>query len=116
MTGARSSRRRSSSVNLPIGLTLPRIVAVPLLIVFLTSSSRVHALIAAAIFILAAITGWADGMLAWRRNQVTTPGTPLDPIADKLPAAPAPVPPPALDKTTAAIAGATAARVLAVAG
>jgi len=33
-------------VNLPIGLTLTRIVAVPLLIVFLISSSRVHALIA----------------------------------------------------------------------
>jgi cardiolipin synthase (CMP-forming) len=71
-------------VNLPIGLTLTRIVAVPLLIVFLISSSRVHALIAAAIFILAAITDWADGMLARRRNQVTTLGTLLDPIADKL--------------------------------
>jgi len=44
----------------------------------------VHALIAAAIFILAAITDWADGMLARRRNQVTTLGTLLDPIADKL--------------------------------
>jgi CDP-diacylglycerol--glycerol-3-phosphate 3-phosphatidyltransferase/cardiolipin synthase len=71
-------------VNLPIGLTLTRIVAVPLLIVFLISSSRVHAVIAAAIFILAAITDWADGMLARRRNQVTTLGTLLDPIADKL--------------------------------
>jgi len=71
-------------VNLPIGLTLTRIVAVPLLIVFLISSSRVHAVIAAAIFILSAITDWADGMLARRRNQVTTLGTLLDPIADKL--------------------------------
>src|SRR5437899_1952490 len=81
---AHSFRRRSSSVNLPIGLTLTRIVAVPLLIVFLISSSRVHALIAAAIFILAAITDWADGAVARRRNQVTTLGTLLDPIADKL--------------------------------
>ena len=71
-------------MNLPIGLTLTRIIAVPLLIVFLISSSRVHAAIAAAIFILAAITDWADGMLARRRNQVTTLGTLLDPIADKL--------------------------------
>jgi CDP-diacylglycerol--glycerol-3-phosphate 3-phosphatidyltransferase len=71
-------------VNLPIGLTLTRIVAVPLLIVFLISSSRVHALIAAAIFILASITDWADGVIARRRNQVTTLGTLLDPIADKL--------------------------------
>jgi CDP-diacylglycerol--glycerol-3-phosphate 3-phosphatidyltransferase len=71
-------------VNLPIGLTLTRIIAVPLLIVFLISSSRVHAVIAAAIFILASLTDWADGVLARRRNQVTTLGTLLDPIADKL--------------------------------
>ena len=38
-------------MNLPIGLTITRIVAVPLLILFLISSSRVHALIAAAIFV-----------------------------------------------------------------
>jgi CDP-diacylglycerol--glycerol-3-phosphate 3-phosphatidyltransferase len=71
-------------VNLPIGLTLTRIIAVPLLIVFLISSSRVHALMAAAIFILASLTDWADGVIARRRNQVTTLGTLLDPIADKL--------------------------------
>jgi CDP-diacylglycerol--glycerol-3-phosphate 3-phosphatidyltransferase len=71
-------------VNLPIGLTITRIVAVPLLILFLISSSRVHAVIAAAIFILASITDWLDGVIARRRNQVTTLGTLLDPIADKL--------------------------------
>jgi CDP-diacylglycerol--glycerol-3-phosphate 3-phosphatidyltransferase len=71
-------------VNLPIGLTITRIVAVPFLILFLISSSRVHALIAAAIFTLAAFTDWLDGVLARRRNEVTTLGTLLDPIADKL--------------------------------
>ncbi|MBI4637349.1 MAG: CDP-diacylglycerol--glycerol-3-phosphate 3-phosphatidyltransferase [Candidatus Rokubacteria bacterium] len=71
-------------MNLPIGLTITRIVAVPLLIVFLISSSRVHALIAAAIFILASLTDWLDGVIARSRNQVTTLGTLLDPIADKL--------------------------------
>lgn len=71
-------------MNLPIGLTVTRIVAVPLLIVFLISSSRVHALIAAGIFILASLTDWLDGVIARRRNQVTTLGTLLDPIADKL--------------------------------
>ena len=70
-------------MNLPIGLTLTRIVAVPLLILFLISSSRVHALIAAVIFTAAALTDWLDGVLARRRNQVTTLGTLLDPIADK---------------------------------
>src|SRR2546428_239891 len=72
------SRGRSRHVNLPIGLTLTRIVAVPLLIVFLISSSRVHALIAVAIFILASITDWADGAVARRRNQVTTLGSAVD--------------------------------------
>lgn len=71
-------------MNLPIGLTITRIAFVPLLILFLISSSRVHALIAAAIFIAAAITDWADGFFARRRNEVTTLGTLLDPIADKL--------------------------------
>jgi CDP-diacylglycerol--glycerol-3-phosphate 3-phosphatidyltransferase len=63
---------------------MSRIVLVPLLIVFLISSSRVHAVMAAAIFILAALTDWLDGLIARRRNQVTTLGTLLDPIADKI--------------------------------
>jgi len=71
-------------VNLPIGLTISRIILVPFVILFLISSSRVHALIAAAIFGLAAATDWLDGLLARRRNQVTTLGTLLDPVADKL--------------------------------
>ena len=103
-------------MNLPIGLTLTRIVAVPLLIVFLISSSRVHALIAAAIFILAAITDWADGMLARRRNQVTTLGTLLDPIADKLLVAAALVSLLAIDKIDAWIVVVIVGRELAVTG
>jgi CDP-diacylglycerol---glycerol-3-phosphate 3-phosphatidyltransferase len=79
-----SSPAGSLAVNLPIGLTITRIVAVPLLIVFLISSSRVHVLIAAAIFVAAAFTDWADGYFARRRNEITTLGTLLDPIADKL--------------------------------
>src|SRR4029450_1999527 len=114
--GADSSRRRSSSVNLPIGLTLRRIVAVPLLIVFLISSSRVHAVIAAAIFTLAAITDWADGMLARRRNQVTTLGALLDPIADKLLVAAALVSLLAIDKIDAWIVVVIVGRELAVTG
>lgn len=71
-------------MNLPIALTLCRIVLVPLIIVFLISSSRVHALIAAAIFIAASLTDWLDGRVARRWNQVTRLGTLLDPVADKL--------------------------------
>jgi len=71
-------------MNLPITLTVVRIVLVPLIVVSLISSSRVHVLIAALIFIIASLTDWLDGVLARRRNQVTTLGTLLDPVADKL--------------------------------
>lgn len=71
-------------MNLPIALTLIRIVLVPLVIVFLISSSRVSVLIAAVIFIAASLTDWLDGRMARRWNQVTRLGTLLDPVADKL--------------------------------
>ena len=103
-------------MNLPIGLTLTRIVAVPLLIVFLISSSRVHALIAAGIFILASITDWLDGVVARRRNQVTTLGTLLDPIADKLLVAAALVSLLQIDKIAAWIVVVIVGRELAVTG
>jgi CDP-diacylglycerol--glycerol-3-phosphate 3-phosphatidyltransferase len=103
-------------VNLPIGLTMTRIVAVPLLIVFLISSSRVDALIAAVIFILASITDWLDGVVARRRNQVTTLGTLLDPIADKLLVASALVSLLQIDKIAAWIVVVIIGRELAVTG
>lgn len=71
-------------MNLPIALTLVRIVLVPLVMVFLISSSRVNVLIAAVIFVTASLTDWLDGRLARRLNQVTRLGTLLDPVADKL--------------------------------
>ena len=71
-------------MNVPIALTLVRIVLVPLVIVFLISSERVHVLIAAAIFLAASLTDWLDGAIARRTNQVTRLGTMLDPVADHL--------------------------------
>ena len=71
-------------MNLPIALTLFRIVLVPLIIVFVVSSERLWVLIAAVIFVAASLTDWLDGRLARRRNQVTQFGTLLDPVADKL--------------------------------
>jgi len=103
-------------VNLPIGLTITRIVASPLLILFLISSSRVHALIAAAIFAAASFTDWLDGVVARRRNQVTTLGTLLDPIADKLLVAAALVSLLTIDKIAAWIVVVIIGRELAVTG
>ena len=71
-------------MNLPIALTLFRIVLVPPIMVFLISSSRVSVLTAAVIFMAASFTDWLDGRMARRWNQVTRLGTLLDPVADKL--------------------------------
>ena len=103
-------------MNLPIGLTVSRIVLVPLLIVFLISSSRVDAVMAAGIFILAALTDWLDGLIARRRNQVTTLGTLLDPIADKILVASALVSLLQIDKIAAWIVLVIIGRELAVTG
>ena len=71
-------------MNLPIALTLFRIVAVPPIMVFLISSSRVSVLIAAVIFVNRVAHRLARRRMARRWNQVTKLGTLLDPVADKL--------------------------------
>ena len=103
-------------MNLPIALTLVRIVLVPLIIVFLISSDRVHVLIAAVIFITASLTDWLDGRVARRWNQVTRLGTLLDPVADKLLVAAALVALVQIDMVDAWVAVVIIGRELAVTG
>jgi CDP-diacylglycerol--glycerol-3-phosphate 3-phosphatidyltransferase len=71
-------------VNLPNILTMTRIGAIPLLVMFLMTPSRSAGFWAAVIFSMAAITDWLDGYLARRMGIVTIFGKFLDPIADKL--------------------------------
>lgn len=71
-------------MNLPTQLTLIRISLVPLVVVFLISSTWGSSLIAAAVFVTASLTDWLDGLIARRRHQETTLGKLLDPVADKL--------------------------------
>jgi len=68
-------------MNLPNLLTLLRIFFVPLLVAALVGTDLWVAL---GIFLAAALTDLLDGYLARRWGQVTTIGTLLDPIADKL--------------------------------
>lgn len=75
--------------NLPILLTWLRIVAIPLFVAVLYFpedwlSERQANVVSMWIFILAAVTDWADGYLARRWNQTTSFGAFLDPVADKL--------------------------------
>jgi CDP-diacylglycerol--glycerol-3-phosphate 3-phosphatidyltransferase len=69
-------------MNLPNSLTLSRIFLVPLLVTVLLTKYDVR--IAAAIFLAASMTDLLDGYLARKTGQVTTLGTLLDPVADKL--------------------------------
>jgi CDP-diacylglycerol--glycerol-3-phosphate 3-phosphatidyltransferase len=80
-------------MNLPNTLTLLRIFFVPLLVAALVQDSWVirlsgvtitNELLALGIFLAAAATDLLDGWLARRWGQITTVGTLLDPIADKL--------------------------------
>ncbi|MBQ0078363.1 MAG: CDP-diacylglycerol--glycerol-3-phosphate 3-phosphatidyltransferase, partial [Eubacterium sp.] len=67
--------------NLPNQLTMARIFAVPVFIVLLMLDFR---LLAAVIFILAALTDMLDGKIARKYNLVTNFGKLMDPLADKL--------------------------------
>ena len=78
-------------MNLPNALTLGRIFLVPFLVVVLLTKfegrmilGMPKELVGAAIFGLASLTDWLDGYLARRRQQVTTLGQLMDPLADKL--------------------------------
>src|ERR671937_826654 len=78
-------------MNLPNSLTITRIFLIPLLVVVLLTKfeGRVifgvpKELVGAGIFGLASLTDWLDGYLARRRQQITTLGQLMDPMADKL--------------------------------
>lgn len=71
-------------INLPNALTLLRIFLVPFLLVVLLTKFEGREVVALLIFWTATATDFFDGWLARRRGEITTLGTLLDPIADKL--------------------------------
>ena len=70
---------RLSSLNIPVTLTLLRVVLVPGLALFLIEGHYYAALV---VYALAALTDILDGWVARRWNQVTRLGTLLDPLVD----------------------------------
>jgi cardiolipin synthase (CMP-forming) len=72
--------------NLPTLLTWARIVAIPLIVgVFYIGAlpPPTQNLAATVLFVIVALTDWADGYLARRLNMTSSFGAFLDPVADK---------------------------------
>jgi CDP-diacylglycerol--glycerol-3-phosphate 3-phosphatidyltransferase len=103
-------------VNVPNVLTVLRILAVPVIVVALLDETPNGDALAAAVFALAAITDGLDGYIARRRQQITTFGKLMDPLADKLLIVAALIALVSLDRVAAWIAMVIIARELAVTG
>ncbi len=75
---------RRQILSLPNGVTIIRVIAIPIILLLLFSSGRFYQIITALLFLLVAVTDTLDGYLARRYGMVTTLGKFLDPLADKL--------------------------------
>jgi len=72
------------NLTLPTIFTLFRIVLLPVMVLVFYLPFRGANIVAAAIFIAAAITDWLDGWIARRYGLSSAFGEFLDPVADKL--------------------------------
>lgn len=77
-------RKGRVSMNVPMFLTLVRVLLVPVFMVVVSVRWEYGGVLAATVFTVAAITDGLDGAIARRFNQVTDAGKLLDPLADKL--------------------------------
>lgn len=71
-------------MNLPNKLTIFRIILVPIMAIIPFFNFDIKWIVIDVIFILASITDKLDGYIARSKNQITTFGKFLDPIADKI--------------------------------
>lgn len=71
-------------MNIPTLLTLIRIFLIPAIVIVFYISGEFGHMLAAIVFVVAALTDWVDGYLARNLNQTTKFGEFLDPVADKL--------------------------------
>ncbi len=71
-------------MNLANQLTLVRITLIPIFLVFTHANIPHGRLIAAIVFLIAAITDGLDGHVARSRKEITNLGKIIDPLADKL--------------------------------
>jgi CDP-diacylglycerol--glycerol-3-phosphate 3-phosphatidyltransferase len=71
-------------VSLPDQLTVARALSVPLVVLLYEWNFPNHDYWATGVFIVAMTTDWFDGRIARRRGHISSLGTLLDPVADKL--------------------------------
>ena len=70
--------------NAPNALTLLRLALIPLFVVAYYLPFESANIVAAGLFVVAALTDWLDGYLARRLQQLSPFGAFLDPVVDKL--------------------------------
>ena len=71
-------------MTLPDQLTIARALSVPVVVVLFEWNVPGHNDWATGVFIAAMTTDWFDGRIARRRGHISSLGTLLDPVADKL--------------------------------
>ena len=71
-------------MNLPNKLTVARIVATPVFMLFMLLGFKGHYIVALLLFVAASLTDMFDGQYARKHNIVTDFGKFLDPLADKM--------------------------------
>jgi CDP-diacylglycerol--glycerol-3-phosphate 3-phosphatidyltransferase len=71
-------------LTIPTILTLFRILLIPVLVIVFYLPGKWTNFAATFVFVLGALTDWADGWIARRWNQYSAFGAFLDPVADKL--------------------------------
>ncbi len=80
---ARTAPASPRLVNLPNGLTVLRLVLVPIFVAFLVEGGTGSRIVAFFVFGVASATDLLDGQLARRSGMITDFGKIADPIADK---------------------------------
>ena len=71
-------------INLPNMLIVLRVVLIPVFLVSFSNASYAGRIIPMAVFLIAAITDYFDGLLARKWNTVSNFGKLMDPLADKM--------------------------------
>ena len=80
---ARTAPASPRLVNLPNGLTVLRLLLVPIFVAFLVEGGTGSRIVAFFVFGVASVTDLLDGQLARRSGMITDFGKIADPIADK---------------------------------